>query len=183
MVDNEQIIFCVNEALDRLYNEDLHLIIYYSDSGRHGVRHHVGERAIVFRFGLYLFEIFSQKDYLKTLDLDCEYNRNGKQPKKLPAFGNGTYPDIILHKRGSNDFNTLVMEFKGYWNNNINNDFEKLCEFTKQRSVYNFNLGLFVFLGKTRDEVKMTCFVDGTSMIMRCESSQESTLANDKARE
>ena len=36
--------------------------------------------------------------------------------KKLPSFPNGTFPDEILYKRGSNDNNILVMEFKTYWN-------------------------------------------------------------------
>lgn len=45
-------------------------------------------------------------------DLDSEYNRNKADKKFLPSWKSGCYPDIIIHKRGSNDDNFLVIEFK-----------------------------------------------------------------------
>lgn len=36
------------------------------------------------------------------------------------------YPDFILHKRGSNDFNILIIEFKTWWNPQNDEDIEKL---------------------------------------------------------
>lgn len=164
MEDNLFIVKYVKDALDLLYKKDEHLIIYPAqpDNTRKNQKwYHVGERAIVFRFGLYFYELLQKDDRFKQLNLDCEYNRNGNQPKKLKSFKNGTYPDIILHKRGSNDFNRAVIEFKGHWNNDYLSDFEKLKEFTKQRSVYNFDLGLFILLAKQREDVKITYFVDG----------------------
>lgn len=62
----------------------------------------------------------------KRYDLYCEYNRNGARTKQLPSFPNGKYPDVILHKRGSNNGNILIMEFKTYWNRDRSNDKNKI---------------------------------------------------------
>ena len=79
-------------------------------------KHYVGERAIVFRFAHYLLSNIERMNVDPDLSLDCEYNRNGCLDKALPSFPRGVIPDIIIHKRGSNDKNVLVMEFKTHWN-------------------------------------------------------------------
>ena len=76
---------CITVALDELYAKDLHLFTY-----------RVHERAIVFRFGHYLQNQMDLYDVFRQYNLDFEYNRNGRQPKRIPARSrNGAVPDLI----------------------------------------------------------------------------------------
>ncbi len=151
----------VQKALNRLYKDDMHLInntpYYHCVNGNH----HVGERSIVFRFAHYLLELLEKDKEFSDYQLDCEYNRNGINRKTLPSFPNGVYPDIILHRRGNNDNNILVMEFKTYWNSDISGDIEKLKELTAPDKGYKFALGLSIVITKTRSKVMITPVVNG----------------------
>jgi hypothetical protein len=59
---------------------------------------------------------------------------------------------MILHKRGNNDCNILVIEFKTYLGRNIDNDFVKLKEFTEPNQGYKFKLGVFIRFLKDKHE-------------------------------
>lgn len=97
----------VNVALKAVYKYDKYLI---------DIKAH--ERDIVFRFGIYFQRLLEKHEKFKAYNLDVEYNRNGQDSKKTENFSyNGICPDVILHKRGHNNDNLLVLEFKGYWNN------------------------------------------------------------------
>lgn len=150
----------VEFAFKKLYLHDIYLINnaplkeYKSDEKQLG-KHYVGERAIVFRFAHYLqSEISGSKKYYHY-DLDCEYNRNLYEPKLLPSFVNGVFPDMIIHKRSTNQNNLLVMEFKTYWNNSkakIASDLLKIKEFKNE--PYNYKYGAVVIIGKTIDKLR-----------------------------
>jgi len=99
----------VMQALDMLYERDKYLISNNKNGNRNN---HVSERAIVFRFGIYLEEVLKCDSEFAKYNLDSEYNRNIDAKKQLPERENGVYPDLILHKRGSNDDNILVIEIK-----------------------------------------------------------------------
>ena len=43
--------------------------------------------------------------------VDCEYNRDGEVAKRNEA-GEPVRPDILIHKRGSNEHNLLAIEAK-----------------------------------------------------------------------
>ena len=145
----------VNQALDMLYERDMHLITNHAVNSRgKDEQHHVGERSIVFRFAHYLLNLIDDNGGFAEYDLDCEYNRNGAECKALPSFPNGTYPDVIIHKRGSNDKNLLVIEFKTYWNHDRSNDKKKLLEFTDPNGRYKFKKGISFLLGNTRGSVQ-----------------------------
>ena len=94
----------LNKALQRLYENDMSLI-----------ERRANERAITFRFGVYLEELVKKSSF-KELNVDAEYNRNGTSTKSTDSNPHGTYPDILLHQRETNDENKLVLEFKCYWN-------------------------------------------------------------------
>jgi hypothetical protein len=79
----------------------------------------VSERSLTFRLGYYLQQEFPD------WHVDCEYNRNGEIPKRLyVAMLEATkrkpdtksqgevFPDIILHRRGPDGPNLLVIEAK-----------------------------------------------------------------------
>jgi hypothetical protein len=96
----------VERAIDLLKNEQGYLIMIDAT-----------ERAISHYLALYLMKAFSP-DY----DVDVEYNRDGYDPKRLdiePLNSSSdetravtVYPDVIVHKRGTNDQNLLVLEMK-----------------------------------------------------------------------
>ena len=60
-----------------------------------------------------------------------------------------TFPDIIVHERGTNDHNLLVIEVKKI-NNQVEPelDFAKLSAFTEdtERNSYRYRHGLFIHL-------------------------------------
>lgn len=73
------------------------------------------ERSVTFRFAMHL------QTHLHDWQIDCEYNRDGVEPKKLGHLGlypdseddeaKTVFPDVIAHRRGTKD-NFLVLEFK-----------------------------------------------------------------------
>lgn len=149
----------VNQALDMLYERDMHLIMNRAVNSRgKDEQHHVGERSIVFRFAHYLQNLMDETGEFKEFTLDCEYNRNGAECKSLPSFPNGTYPDLIIHKRGSNDFNLLVMEFKTHWNRDTADDKRKLREFTFPLGKYKFHRGYSVVIERERANIRLVQF-------------------------
>lgn len=89
------------DSLNTLYTKD-HYLIW---NRRNGSENHVSERGIMFRFGIY-FDMLAHVQF-PVYNVDSEYNRNLDNPKLLPSWGRGSYPDLILHKRGKNSGNLL----------------------------------------------------------------------------
>lgn len=144
----------LNKALEMLYKNDMSLI----KRGTH-------ERAITFRFGVYFEELVKNSSF-KELNVDAEYNRNGLKPKYMPSELKQvrTYPDILLHERGNNHANKLIIEFKTYWNKTEaarQLDIKKLEFFTSKNCDYAYILGAFVRLAETLDDVTIEYFVNG----------------------
>ena len=135
-ITKEQIFQGIEYTLIHLYDKDKYLL-----------EHKVHEQAIVFRFALY-FENFVNslgKDY----NLDVEYNKNMDNPKRIRANENGKKPDLIIHKRGSNECNLLIIEFKSYWNRNYQEDYRKIKEFCKSEE-YHYQYGVCIILGREK---------------------------------
>jgi hypothetical protein len=73
------------------------------------------ERSITFRFAMYL------QSHFPDWTVDCEFNRDGVEPKKLEHLelnpdsedeeAKTVFPDVIVHQRGTKQ-NYLVLEFK-----------------------------------------------------------------------
>jgi len=125
-------------CLSKLYQDDK-LLVYRSGM----------EQAVMFRFALYLNEIIKDINWFKkyNLTLDLEYNKNLVDLKRLPNLNKGVRPDLIIHRRQSNDYNKLIIEFKGWWSKVSNDkDIIKLKQFTCQEGEYKYDLGLFVDL-------------------------------------
>ena len=140
----------VNKALDELYKNDQYLL-----------EHKVHERSVVFRLAHYLQNLLNDHEVFNDYHLDVEYNRNGYQPKRISKRRNGARPDIIIHKRGSNQHNLLMIEIKPYWENNVADDLEKLKEFTQTQGQYRFCIGLSVILGKHRGSLSVKYVIGG----------------------
>lgn len=128
----------LSKAVNKLYEENPPLI----DEKR-------TERPSVFRVGVYLNELLKRSTF-KDLHLDCEYNNNERDVKKLD--NKKIVPDLIIHKRGTHEFNKLVVEFKGWWESDSSKDVRKLKGLTANSQGYKYLLGAFVKLGKENVE-------------------------------
>lgn len=110
------------------------------------IQNKVSERDIVSSF-CHIFKGLKEETEYSHLDADVEYNRNLDDKKRTKRFQDGTYPDFILHERGTNINNTLVIEFKTWWNREPQDDIKKLEDFTDPDGDYKYDLGLFIIIG------------------------------------
>ena len=159
---DEELYHIISNSFKMLYELDDYLIDnspYNKNStvntnSEIGGLHHVGERAIVFRFAYYLQKQLEESTYSDYI-VDCEYNRNGEKAKILnEERQKGVYPDIIIHKRNSNDFNLLVIEFKTYWNDNIEDDVKKINQLIDSSGVYRYKYGMSVIIKEDHAQIK-----------------------------
>lgn len=121
----------------------------------------VNERSITHKFAEYLQDVFGC-----AWDVDCEYNRFGQDAKKIieaieQIVGTDTttseiktktvYPDIIVHKRGIDGPNLLVIEAKKDANDNERETDRKKLIKIKQKYEYNFAVFLNFTTGNSHD--------------------------------
>jgi hypothetical protein len=146
----------VESAIHKLWQDDLDLI-----------DRNVNERSITHRLAIYVEEAFSEWEY----HCDCEYNRNYSGPKRLKDLKpddtdpTSTYPDIVLHKRRSNEENLLVIEVKKTDSpKGTSFDKEKLQAFTSDEQQYKYRWGLFLRIN--RDEAQLVWYQSGSEMEM-----------------
>ncbi|MGG4492908.1 hypothetical protein [Brevibacillus reuszeri] len=146
----------VNNAISKFFKRDQYLLI-----------NDLNERTIAHKLASYLQEEFID------LNVDCEYNKNidedngskniyvlkveaerlRKSVKKEVIIDEilhtviSIYPDIVIHKRGENNSNLLVIEIKKSTNTTDRDyDIKKLQCYT-ENSSYNklqYKLGLFI---------------------------------------
>ena len=145
----KQLNTAIESAIDKLYEKDIYLI-----------QTRVHERAIVSRFNIYFQQALNLTEF-KSYNLDFEYNKDHSNPKRTVNFRNGTYPDIILHQRGNNEANILVIEFKTWWGKNTDDDIKKLKDFTNQKGKYKYAMGYSIVLNKERTLLSETFVVNG----------------------
>jgi len=166
-ITKEQIREAINDSLIKLYEKDSYLISHVIDNGINEKYSHVSERGIVFRFGIYLESIFSSHNEsdITTLSIDTEYNRDLNNQKIIAAVPRGSYPDIIIHERGTNNNNILVVEFKPWWEintNKIERDRIKIRDYTHGNGDYCYSYGILILLGKTFRTTALEWFQYGT---------------------
>lgn len=111
----------------------------------------INERTISHRFAVYLEKYFDD-----SWSVDCEYNRDHDDKKTLDIFPSSTetndtegktvFPDIIVHKRKTNE-NLLVIEMKKSTNTSNNDrakDIKKLEAFKRE---LNYQFAIFIDIG------------------------------------
>jgi hypothetical protein len=146
----------IASALERVYSQDFLLI-----------QNRAHERSIAFRFGFYFSEIIEFTSFGNDIELtiDFDYNRNGEGVKDMEGFSlsHGVYPDIILHRRGYNNKNVVVFEFKPAWRmKGYQEDLEKLIGFTNPIiNDYQYGLGVFIRFGETLDNCEIVYYKNG----------------------
>lgn len=150
------------------------------------LKHNANERSISHKFAMYLESTFG-----KNYDVDCEYNRNIEHERGSKNIDilksewsrlNGrninvidediiveksVLPDIIVHKRGSNKENLLVIEIKKS-TSTVREDYDlkKLEIFTDQNDPggLKYKYGLFVKFHMNKERFKhpeIILFVNG----------------------
>lgn len=142
MNTNKELKFIVEEALNMLYEYDYHLI-----------ENKLHEQCMVFRFGLYFHKLI-QKTIYADFDLDLEYNKNINNSKYTKHNSNGIRPDLILHERGNNENNILILEFKKT-ERSRKKDINKLEDLTSITQGYKYSLGGSILLTITRKDVEV----------------------------
>lgn len=146
----------VCKALDEVYRRDSYLINNRCLAWPSNYQH-ASERSIVFRFGLYLHNQALADGLLADYDIDCEYNRNRDDIKRR---GRGqespaATPDLIVHRRGSNDHNILLLECKTHWSAGPrSNDVEKIRAFTDPSGPYKYRFGALIEFGADKPSVR-----------------------------
>jgi len=93
-ISTHELIARLNRALGALVIRDRYLL-----------ERDVSERAITHKLAEYL------QDEFPNWNVDCEYNRDGHEPKRL-GFDDKVLPDIIVHRRGEEGPNLMVIEVK-----------------------------------------------------------------------
>jgi len=126
----------VKDAVDILLDKDAFLL-------EHGVH----ERSVTHKLAEYLQQMFP--DY----HVDCEYNKHGITTKLLPreceeASERKVFPDIVVHIRGDDSKNLLVIEAKPTPQID-KSDKCKLKLFTATNGKYAYKYGLFIGFDKT----------------------------------
>lgn len=116
------------------------------------------EQSITHRLAIYIEHTFG-----KTHDVDCEYNKNSEdligrkrvfnnisqeiQHILISEEGRDIKPDIVIHKRGTNDSNLLVIEVKKSTNpESLELDYAKLKCYTieDEQNMLNYDYGVFI---------------------------------------
>jgi len=136
-------------GLDMLYENDQYLI---SIEGGH----HVSERSIAHKLGCCLSNLINE------YNVDCEFNRNLDAVKKIGK--DDVIPDIVIHKRGSNKDNLVVIEVKPWWNRkkeDFINDENKLLYLTDSNYQYKYKYGLSLIIKLNREDTEVKIFIDG----------------------
>jgi len=144
----------VRQALDELITEHAHLIEVDAN-----------ERSISHFLALCLQRKIST--WGSGLSVDVEYNRDGHVPKRLALPSRATsdqdtaattvFPDIIVHERGCNSRNVLVIEMKKT-DSDCSYDHTKLRAFISQLG-YQFAVQVVVSLKNGRPGCELS-FID-----------------------
>ena len=150
------------------------------------LKHNLSEQCITHKLAEYLQKIFT--DY----NVDCEYNgniENDSERKKISIVKSElrkkglltekeveeidkefaerrVFPDIIIHRRGSNEFNLCIIEVKKS-NSSISPEYDeiKLKSYTSDNFGNNlkYQLGIFIILIIKKDRIgfDMNFYRDG----------------------
>ena len=166
------------------------------------LRYNVSERSIAHKLAQYLTLFFP--DY----DVDCEYNANveadngkkyimllksvadsygllQKNKKDQELVLRNVYPDIIIHKRGRNRNNLLIIEIKKSSSNiSCEYDIEKLKRYTSSddENLLRYSFGAFIYLGVEKElgKNRICWFKNGNKYETGIGDNQQKAKNNEK---
>lgn len=148
----------VNAGLEKFYKNDRDLL---EDDEKYDM---VEEQCMVFHIAGYMKTKMRRLAKFQWADIDCEYNRNLKDPKMMSLMNGNSrriIPDLIIHRRRSHDNNLFVAEFKKYTASSaaLEKDRQKLMYMTDQEKEYKYNFGFLIELGE--HEVHVDVYQEG----------------------
>lgn len=160
-----------------LYEKVRRALCGFFESDRDLLEKGANERSITHKLAEHL------QCQFRHLNVDCEYNRHGLNAKILSRFAECigeddsrdrmVYPDIIVHRRGEDKSNLLVIEAKKTtmedmgsksMKRGLKRDRCKLREFTRLRGCYEYKFGLLLVfdVGEGGKKIcRVECFKDG----------------------
>lgn len=152
-MNKKQVEIALNRAIDIFIKEDMFLL--NADAN---------ERSMSHRIAVYL------EHEIPDFDIDCEYNRDGFDVKRLALEPRNTsddseeavtvFPDIIIHHRGNNNNNLLVIEMKkANTSADISYDLHKLRAF-RQHLGYKWAVHLIIGYQQSGDFVRRLQWID-----------------------
>jgi len=105
-------------------------------------------------------------------NVDCEYNRNGVDPKKLDTFAKhvnsddtnavSVYPDIIIHHRRTTENLAVIEAKKG--NSRVEDlDDAKLCAY-KDELRYQFAYKVTFSIGDLPENIDVSAYIKGDTV-------------------
>lgn len=95
-------------------------------------------------------------------DVDCEYNKHLDGEKKVDELNQNIRPDIIIHRRGTDENNLVYIEIKTDHNRELRtHDYDKIKAMTKQKEKYRYSLGLFIDFNRDKEKLNIKYFEDG----------------------
>ncbi len=160
--ERERLMILVNESLNSLYINEKYLFDNNSS-----------EQSKVFYFAVYFMQKLKEYGWYLDYNVDCEYNKNCFNERnckmvKVEDKYHRIIPDFILHKRGDNKSNKLVIEFKNA-KRMSKSDLYKLKALTYKNDNYddnyNYKLGLFIKFNQKRENVEIKVFINGREEI------------------
>lgn len=181
-MNKDLIIQLLQESLKIFYQKDFYLL---------GRTHKVHEQAIAHRVAVYFEQQASSNPLFNhgTYSFDVEYNKNLQTSKEV--FKNclssiktscnkrncpckeyseqkESRPDFLVHQRGTNANNLLIVEFKtGTAQKEAHKyDLDKLTYFTCPKGEYKYMFGCFLFLEETKYEMRV--FTRGEKQKILC---------------
>lgn len=135
----------IKHCIERIYEDDSDLF----DRNNYEV-------TISSKLAQYLFVEF------KEYDVDCEYDKHINQEKEVKELNQNIRPDIIIHRRGTDEENLVYIEIKTDHNRESRElDYCKIKAMTKQKGEYGYSLGLFIDFNRDKENLKIKYFKDG----------------------
>ncbi|MDO5481390.1 MAG: hypothetical protein Q4F60_03550 [Candidatus Saccharibacteria bacterium] len=154
----------IDNVMDKFYKTEADLLDYRTNNETNRMIH---ELNISFHIGYIILCKLKHCDELKDYKVDAEYNKHGDDIKM--SDGKMVRPDIIIHKRGTDDNNFAWIEIKKPGDNAaIEEDRERLRCVTQPGSGFNYNFGALIIVGKTPNDRKIEFYQDGELKCSLC---------------
>lgn len=126
--------------IKKIINDSLQVLLEKDDGL---IKKKVREEYINHKLACYFEQLLNKASHL-CYDVDLEYNKNYRDPKKIIIDENNNVkairPDIIVHKRDTNTYNLIVFEIKKGYTNKY--DLAKIKGLLK--SPYSYKYGCLV---------------------------------------
>lgn len=148
-MDIDKLLLLLDAAIKEFYAKDEYLI-----------QERVNERTCVARIAHYLQNMLDKDEAWRDLKADCEYNRQVSEEESANNCAceeekyemETIYPDLIIHHRGYNDKNLLVVEFKHACNDSEKNrkkDIDKMKDMINDPQKH-YKMGVYACLDRQR---------------------------------